>query len=508
MIGIILAGGKGTRMAGVCPLPKPLLPVGGKPVITHIVDELRRHRIFRTYVVVSQDNRQEIKDALVSRYTEMDFTFVVQEEPSGPGHAIKEAMLKVAALEHPEDSVVVVCADTIFRVGELPRDAVLVAPAPNKETYGRWCYVVYDPVWGNVSHFEDKPQVLPKTRMVNIGVYTFNSVEDLYHATQRIRERLGEVQISQVLEEYGLQRMTAVQADWWDTGTPDEFMRTRRRLFVTRAFNQTTLKEGRVIKRSREREKLLDEYEWYRAQATRIPYNLPPDVAYNYEVGELSMGYVPYNTLADYYLFAPFPVERWGESLLDILTTVDAPTPGAGFSDLGGLVVGKTEQRVRKVVQPEPLKYFRQIEDQLTREVARWEPMQGHFHGDLCLGNILSNADGNDFVVIDPRGEKFGDRRYDAAKMLHSLYGYDHIINGLYTWEGTNVQVKPMLTPTQEQITNEVLRELGAHGFNVRELDVVVGCLFLSMLPLHSEDRDRQRAFFSLGRQILDEALA
>lgn len=43
---VILAGGKGTRLAPLLPdLPKPMAPIGGKPVIEHQVELLRKHGI-------------------------------------------------------------------------------------------------------------------------------------------------------------------------------------------------------------------------------------------------------------------------------------------------------------------------------------------------------------------------------------------------------------------------------------------------------------------------------
>jgi len=45
-VAIILASGKGTRLRPITNLiPKPLVKVGSKPIIAHIIDELERNAI-------------------------------------------------------------------------------------------------------------------------------------------------------------------------------------------------------------------------------------------------------------------------------------------------------------------------------------------------------------------------------------------------------------------------------------------------------------------------------
>ena len=51
--GLILAAGKGTRMKS--PVPKVLHPVAGKPMISHVVDSLRRSGVSDICAVISQD---------------------------------------------------------------------------------------------------------------------------------------------------------------------------------------------------------------------------------------------------------------------------------------------------------------------------------------------------------------------------------------------------------------------------------------------------------------------
>lgn len=498
MIGIILAGGRGTRMASVSKLPKALLPVAGKPVIQHIVDELRRHRVNDIRVVCSPENIQSILDAT-------GLPPFLQQEPNGPGAGLLLAARAISAEDQP---VVVVCADTIFRVPELPHeDSVLVALAPSTRDFGRWCYVLYDPTWKFVQGFLDKPIELPKSsNVINMGVYVFEHLERLQEINPAPIGK--ELQISEVIEEYGMASFRAVEAKWWDTGSPDQFMRTRRQMFTTRSFNSTKLVDGRVVKRSPDKEKLRCEANWYDDAARRIEDHLPPDVQYDQNVGELSMGYVPYNTLSDYYLFGgwTWKLEYWSEYLMKILMEVDEPAKQdfGAKKDLWRLVVGKTNERVKQT-WPKVSHFWTSLQPRVESLVGKMDPIPGYFHGDLNLTNILSDDAGKDYVVVDPRGGEIDDRRYDAAKMLQSLYGYDHVLNGLYdTVDGKCV---PHQNEGHRILTQDFEKALTTYGFDLKELRVVVGCQFLSMIPLHKESPKRQDAFFAMGKEILQEAL-
>ena len=71
---IVLAAGRSERMG----TQKLLLPLGGKPVIARIVDELRQCRLQKIIVVVGRDG-EAVEHALNGR----DVTFVTNPDPSG-----------------------------------------------------------------------------------------------------------------------------------------------------------------------------------------------------------------------------------------------------------------------------------------------------------------------------------------------------------------------------------------------------------------------------------------
>ena len=57
MTGIINAGGKGTRLHPITlEIPKPLLTVGRRPIVQHLVDLFREHGVTHIYVTVHADD--------------------------------------------------------------------------------------------------------------------------------------------------------------------------------------------------------------------------------------------------------------------------------------------------------------------------------------------------------------------------------------------------------------------------------------------------------------------
>lgn len=85
---VIPAAGSGTRMAPVTDyLPKSMLPLGKKPVMHHLVDELREASIAKI-AIVSQSNQTSIF-SYFRDFPEVEF--IIDDSKSGPGGALLKA---------------------------------------------------------------------------------------------------------------------------------------------------------------------------------------------------------------------------------------------------------------------------------------------------------------------------------------------------------------------------------------------------------------------------------
>jgi D-glycero-alpha-D-manno-heptose 1-phosphate guanylyltransferase len=106
---IVLAGGLGTRLAGITSqLPKPMAPIGGRPFLEYLLDYLVDQGVEETVLAVSY-KWEIIHDHFGDGYRGMPLSYSVEESPLGTGGAIKQA-LDVAT----GDEAVVLNGDTLF----------------------------------------------------------------------------------------------------------------------------------------------------------------------------------------------------------------------------------------------------------------------------------------------------------------------------------------------------------------------------------------------------------
>lgn len=104
---VVLAAGKGTRMYS--DIPKVLHPVGGRPMLGHVIDTARSLEPARIHVVVGYQAEQ-IREAFAD---DPDLNWVEQASQLGTGHAVQQAMPDI-----DDDSGVLVLYGDVPLVGQ------------------------------------------------------------------------------------------------------------------------------------------------------------------------------------------------------------------------------------------------------------------------------------------------------------------------------------------------------------------------------------------------------
>ena len=169
---VILAAGEGKRMKS--PLPKVLQPVGGRPMLAHVVDTARALGPAGIHVVYGHGG-----DAVRAAFAgQDDLQWAEQARQLGTGHAVQQAMPQV-----PEAADVLVlygdvpltAPDTLRRLLDAPGLLrVLVAEPQDPTGYGR---IVRDPqgrVAAIVEH-RDADAEQRRIRTVNTGIVAAES---------------------------------------------------------------------------------------------------------------------------------------------------------------------------------------------------------------------------------------------------------------------------------------------------------------------------------------------
>jgi bifunctional UDP-N-acetylglucosamine pyrophosphorylase/glucosamine-1-phosphate N-acetyltransferase len=174
MDAIILAAGKGTRLRPYTNnIPKPLLPVQGRPILDWILGALPP--VQRVVVVVNY-LAEQIEAYLKTQKHVANWVTVRQAEPRGTGDALMACRGKTTS-----EKVMVLNGDDLIGRADLAKLAsvpmgILVHAVGTPEAFG----IVFSKPDGTLEHIIEKPQGLPAPQMANIGGYVFpKSVFDL-----------------------------------------------------------------------------------------------------------------------------------------------------------------------------------------------------------------------------------------------------------------------------------------------------------------------------------------
>jgi len=223
---VLLAGGKGTRMGAITEeMPKPLLPVRGKPLLEHIMDRLVEAGIRRFLVVVGFQAEQ------IERHFakwKLPVEFRVQEPVNGTGLAARLA--KEFAGGEP---FLLSFGDCLCSAAEYVRCLAILRDNPAtaavlaaKDIADPWLGAAIYEHGGRISrNIEKPPKGSSTTRWGSAGFYGFRSVifEYLEKLTPSVRNEYEITSAFELMLADGLElRISPVEGNWRDVGRPED----------------------------------------------------------------------------------------------------------------------------------------------------------------------------------------------------------------------------------------------------------------------------------------------
>lgn len=222
MKGIILAGGKGSRLYPVTKtINKHLLPMGRYPMVYHAINKLKEAFIEEIMIVTSREHLGGLAGLLGSgKEMKLSFTYKVQDEAGGIAHALGLAEHFVG-----EDRMVVLLGDNIFSdslyayvddfIKQKEGGKILIQKVKDPKPFG-----VAEIHSDRIISIEEKPNN-PKSDYAVTGIYMFDRKVFDFIKTLKPSDR-GELEIADVQNIYANNNELTYDflTGWWiDAGT-------------------------------------------------------------------------------------------------------------------------------------------------------------------------------------------------------------------------------------------------------------------------------------------------
>lgn len=227
--------GRGSRLRPhTLTIPKPLIPIAGKPIVQRLVEDISNvcNKKVDEIAFIIGDFGKEVETNLISIAESLGArgSIYFQEEALGTAHAI------LCAKESLKGNIVVAFADTLFKADfklDNSSDGIIwVKQIENPSAFG----VVKLNSTGEITDFVEKPDTYVSNLAI-IGIYYFKSGEQLcneleYLIDNDIKEK-GEYQLTNALENMknkGVVFRPGEVKEWLDCGNKNVTVATNKKV--------------------------------------------------------------------------------------------------------------------------------------------------------------------------------------------------------------------------------------------------------------------------------------
>jgi hypothetical protein len=334
------------------------------------------------------------------------------------------------------------------------------------------------------------------------------------------------------VRKYGKNReMKRVYAGkWFDLGHVNTYYKSRAHFNTQRDFNSLKIQDNLVVKTGEPSTKIQAEAKWFKSVPMIIKSYCPQVIEENtcQNISSYKMEYLCFPPLNELFVHARNPVYFWNKIFNHCTKYFSRSLQSARLSEQKddyefelesrSMLADKTWQRLGDYKKNNDIDLNEEIYfngtllpsiNNIANECINYSlcttPIKGVLHGDFCLSNILYDFRADRIKILDPRGLNskgnfalLGDLRYDLAKLTHSIIGlYDFIIADAFDCHhyDSHIELKIHVDQRVMEIQKLFLSKSFLPNISIVDVMPITILLFLSMLPLHSDNSSRQKAF-------------
>ena len=510
---LILSGGyiPESMEAEIGRLPPAFLPVGTSCLFFHQVQFLKE---FADRIIISLPI-----DFILTPYEKFQMSEVLGIEllTTDPKESMWQSLFSILTDDVPmSDSLIVLMGDTLFENINLDTPYFISTHVTNHRYR-----------WAKVRHYFDD-EFCPNKDLAFSGLFGVGNARVLLQQIEQ-HKNFEMAMASTIMLHDGV---LVDQGKWYDFGHINTYYEATLSFVSKRVFNDISCESGRVIKSSNLHKKITGEIQWYCKMPLQLRRFSPSFLgsAKTDSVSQYSTSLILSSSLANLAIFSRLDFVDWlrvFQSCNEYMDEIRIHSQVSVIEQAPSQIHDKTinrlkthlEQRTVAVNNGEVASNYKEqdlfmMSEDALQVMQKYEWEEASFiHGDLCFSNIFFDFRRQQIFAIDPRGLDLqgnistqGPAIYDFAKLYHSAIGcYDLIIAGRYDLDFRDGRTcLGLIYPPNWQDMENAFHETFPHLLSDKEdlYSAFMVQLFLSMLPLHNDNRLRQEAFCAVAESF------